>query len=549
MPDNAPHRRVGARPSNGSMITIRRLRALVCVLACCVFADLCYAEGAAPPADATPFPPDQKACVLVVGDGGASTVLPDPSADKAWVEADRSVTSAFIATLAKNGYATTNAFIEQAQRSATHSPVVPLVMAARCARTLQITHWVGSDAQGPCVMFTATVSHMLKSASGAARGNAISIPIDFVQSYRFAASPEAVRTNALAEAMLSDLRASGQIEFARLGTLPDASVRAQGDETPAPTGTPLLPVMPVAGVRTCALVVGGLGKPAVELLTARAWEEMSRFVTDSLYEVIDKGGHAVQKVFIEQSVSDRVPPAWIEPLAKSRCAEVITVADALGADEHGPFVLFYVVAYHFTQDPVTGKFGTVNDFAKPYRYSRDPATVGSLSALAISRAAVEDMRAAGILDLLRPASPPADKQLVAKAYGAMLAKWNLSEYHVRRILLPDEAAARAAIVRIQGGEPFEALAKTLSIDQESGRQGGDLQWALPSSYESPLAHAIAKAKAGRLVEEPVHGATGWNVIEVLGVRPKQPPPFDDVQLRLDERLRVARDAQTAGAGN
>ena len=328
-----------------------------------------------------------------------------------------------------------------------------------------------------------------------------------------------------------------------------ASVRAQDDDSSNATDVAATPPTPVAGAHTCVMVVGGIDKPAVPLLTARSWEEMTRYVTDSLYEVIDKGGHAAQKIFIEQSVSDRVPAPWILALAKSRCTEVINVVNALGADEQGPFVLFYFVAYHFTRDAATGKFGTVNDFAKAYRYSRDPATVGSLSALTISRAAVADMQAGGILDLLRPASPPADPQLVVKAYDAMLAKWNLREYHVRRILLADEEGARAALVRIRGGEPFEDVAKAVSIDQESGGRGGDLLWALPSSYEPALARALVKGKDGGLIAEPVHGVTGWNVVEVLGVRPKQPPPFDDAKLRIDERLRVIRDDKAAGIGH
>jgi hypothetical protein len=327
-----------------------------------------------------------------------------------------------------------------------------------------------------------------------------------------------------------------------------AVVLAQ-DEDPAPEpASALMPAMPAPGVRSCAMVVAGFDKPGVDILTARAWEEMTRFVSNSLYEVLDKQEHvAVQKTFVEQSLSDRVPPAWLRPFAKSRCTEVITVVNGLGGDAQGPFVLFDFVAYHFARNPANGEMVTVNDFKKAYRYSRDAATVGSLSALTISRAAVADMRAAGVLDGFRTASPPADKQQVLKAYSTMLAKWNLNEYHVRRILLPDEASARAALARIRGGEPFAEVAKALSIDHWSGNQGGDLLWALPSSYEPALARAIAKDKAGGLIAEPVHGETGWNVVEVLAVRPLPPPPFEDVQLRIDERLRLLRDEKAASA--
>ena len=87
----------------------RRLAALILALACEVVSGVASAQTAQIPADAQPFPPDQKPCLQVVGDAAGSAVLADPVADKTWVEIDREVTRSLVAELARGDYANARA--------------------------------------------------------------------------------------------------------------------------------------------------------------------------------------------------------------------------------------------------------------------------------------------------------------------------------------------------------------------------------------------------------------------------------------------------------
>ena len=557
------------------MIAIRRLRALLCALACCVFADLSCAEGPAPPADGVPFPPDQKACVLVVGDGGASIVLPDPAADKAWVEADRSVTNAFAAVLAKNGYATNNAFIEQAQRSTTHSTTVPLAMAARCARTLQITHWVGSDAQGPCVMFTATVSHMLNSASGAARGNAISIPIDFVQSYRFPASPEAVRTNALAEAMLSDLRASGQIEFARLGTLPPASGRLMspsGEEFTGQAGqaqadSPLYP----ADAQPCVMISAGAipnSKGFPDPVTEKFWIDTDRKVLAGMIEALTHRGYRAAHVFTDIEHRSTNPTPTLLALRKYKCPTIISIAHQGGEDaQHQRNFGFSVGVVHSVFANAAGDAeppAVVTEFTKEYAFPLSQERLDAFRPADFGAKVVADLLPSVKIDFARsgnlpkppeaepaaaPEGPPVEPQVLQRSYEAYVQRWaglDIKEVHLRQIVVASNGDARAALERLRKGDAFDVVARESGASPASRDAGGDMGWNQLGALPVDLAFVVQAIEPRGLATRPARTTQGWAVVELLEMRQAAVPSFDAVKGRLEAAILARQAASAAG---
>ncbi|HEX8756247.1 MAG TPA: peptidylprolyl isomerase, partial [Steroidobacteraceae bacterium] len=103
--------------------------------------------------------------------------------------------------------------------------------------------------------------------------------------------------------------------------------------------------------------------------------------------------------------------------------------------------------------------------------------------------------------------------------------------HARHILVATQPFAQKIIERLKKGEKFEDLAKAESMDS-SKTNGGDLGWFTLDHMVKPFADAVSNLKVGQYTQEPVQTQYGWHVIELLGTRPVNPPPFDQVKQRL-----------------
>ncbi|MBW8892069.1 MAG: peptidylprolyl isomerase, partial [Burkholderiales bacterium] len=111
-----------------------------------------------------------------------------------------------------------------------------------------------------------------------------------------------------------------------------------------------------------------------------------------------------------------------------------------------------------------------------------------------------------------------------------------TEYRVRHLLVQTREQADAALARIRGGEPFEAVAAAVSVDTGSRAKGGDLGWSLPVYFAPPFADAVKRLAPRGISEAPVQTQFGWHVIEVSEVRPRAVPPFEQVKARIQEAL-------------
>lgn len=98
--------------------------------------------------------------------------------------------------------------------------------------------------------------------------------------------------------------------------------------------------------------------------------------------------------------------------------------------------------------------------------------------------------------------------------------------------------AQALRERIQGGEPFAAVAEEASDDPGSARQGGDLGLVRRGDFVEPFEEAAWSLEEGEL-SEPVRTEFGWHLIEVTEVRAADVPPFEE--LRDELRREVARE--------
>ena len=117
----------------------------------------------------------------------------------------------------------------------------------------------------------------------------------------------------------------------------------------------------------------------------------------------------------------------------------------------------------------------------------------------------------------------------------------VQEYHAKEILLSDARVAAGLITRIKAGESFEKLASTMSVSQSERDQGGDLGWALPSSYVPEFGNALKAMKPGEISQAPVHSAFGWHVIKLVETRQIMVPAKSDEVAKVSKSVRARFD--------
>jgi peptidyl-prolyl cis-trans isomerase C len=140
------------------------------------------------------------------------------------------------------------------------------------------------------------------------------------------------------------------------------------------------------------------------------------------------------------------------------------------------------------------------------------------------------------------ANPVTDAEIKAE-YDKFVASNGGKEYKASHILVEKEEDAKKIIADLKKGAKFGDLAKKMSKDPGSGQNGGDLDWATPSSYVPEFAEAMTKLKKGETTPVPVKSQFGWHVIRVDDIRQAQVPSFDEVRPQIAQTLQQQKLAQ------
>jgi peptidyl-prolyl cis-trans isomerase C len=130
---------------------------------------------------------------------------------------------------------------------------------------------------------------------------------------------------------------------------------------------------------------------------------------------------------------------------------------------------------------------------------------------------------------------PTDAEVKAK-YDELVKQIGGKEYHLHHILVDNEQQAKDLIAKIKAGASFEDLAKQVSKDPGSGKNGGDLDWSDPKAYVPEFAAAAEKLQKGQMTDTPVHTQFGWHIIRVDDVRQTPPPPFEQVKAQIAQQM-------------
>ncbi len=132
-------------------------------------------------------------------------------------------------------------------------------------------------------------------------------------------------------------------------------------------------------------------------------------------------------------------------------------------------------------------------------------------------------------------NPVTDAELKAE-YDKFVATNGGKEYKARHILVEKELDAKAIIASLKKGAKFEDIAKKQSKDPGSGANGGNLDWANPSSYVAEFAAAMLKLNKGQTTEVPAKTQFGYHVIRVDDIRTAQLPPFAELKPQISQQM-------------
>jgi peptidyl-prolyl cis-trans isomerase C len=133
-----------------------------------------------------------------------------------------------------------------------------------------------------------------------------------------------------------------------------------------------------------------------------------------------------------------------------------------------------------------------------------------------------------------------------------------AQVRASHILLPDEAAAKELLARIQAAiskEPnqargvFEDFARKHSTDKDTKDRGGDLQFfgepgvsqAKRGPLAPPLVPAVQKAAfglagVGDIHPEPIQSSAGWHLVQKTGFRRPYRRKLEDVRNSIRNKL-------------
>ncbi|MDP1953462.1 MAG: peptidylprolyl isomerase [Polaromonas sp.] len=132
-------------------------------------------------------------------------------------------------------------------------------------------------------------------------------------------------------------------------------------------------------------------------------------------------------------------------------------------------------------------------------------------------------------------NPVTDADLKGE-YDKFVAANGGKEYKARHILVEKEDEAKAIIASLKKGGKFEDIAKKSSKDPGSGANGGDLDWANPSSYVPEFAEAMIKLNKGQTTDAPVKSQFGYHIIRIDDIRTAKLPAFEELKPQIAQQM-------------
>ena len=107
----------------------------------------------------------------------------------------------------------------------------------------------------------------------------------------------------------------------------------------------------------------------------------------------------------------------------------------------------------------------------------------------------------------------------------------LVEYKMSDIALATEADAQAALNRIKKGEPFDKVAKSVSLAPNKV-QGGAVGWVQTGQVPPQISAVLVNLSKGQVSQAPIQMQQGWYLVKLEDKRSTKPPTFDQAKAAI-----------------
>jgi peptidyl-prolyl cis-trans isomerase C len=111
----------------------------------------------------------------------------------------------------------------------------------------------------------------------------------------------------------------------------------------------------------------------------------------------------------------------------------------------------------------------------------------------------------------------------------------LVEYKMSDIALATEADAQAALNRIKKGEPFDKVAKNVSLAPNKV-QGGAVGWVQTGQVPSQISAVLVNLAKGQVSQAPIQLEQGWYLVKLEDKRSSKPPTLDQAKAAIRNGL-------------
>ena len=111
----------------------------------------------------------------------------------------------------------------------------------------------------------------------------------------------------------------------------------------------------------------------------------------------------------------------------------------------------------------------------------------------------------------------------------------LVEYKVSDIAVASEADAQAVLSRIKKGEPFDKVAKSVSL-APNRVQGGAVGWVQAGQLPPQISAVLVNLSKGQVSQAPIQVQQGWYLVKLEDKRSSKPPTFDQAKAAIRNGL-------------
>ena len=119
----------------------------------------------------------------------------------------------------------------------------------------------------------------------------------------------------------------------------------------------------------------------------------------------------------------------------------------------------------------------------------------------------------------------------SKEISSLGAQGMIIEYKVSDIAVATEADAQAALARIKKGEPFDKVAKSVSLAANKV-QGGAVGWVQAGQVGPQIGAVLVNLSKGQVSQSPIQLQQGWYIVKLEDKKSSKPPTFEEAKAAI-----------------